>query len=151
MFFPITCHMYNLWSEVVFYSLWPTKPFLGHNVHPLMHFRGSIFNCGLPKPLLLLKKRSTNRSRYFVEAILHLSTVEQQQGPLSLDWYVDLVNPCFAILGEQNLELCSWCCLASTSPAALWPGPSGMRNFIPIRYGTIFSQNPGIPVFFGTV
>ena len=33
MFFPITCHMYNLWSEVVFYSLWPTKPFLGHDVH----------------------------------------------------------------------------------------------------------------------
>ena len=31
------------------------------------------------------------------------------------------------------------------------PGPSGMRNFIPVRYGTVFLQNPGIPVFFGTV
>ena len=26
-----------------------------------------------------------------------------------------------------------------------------MRNFIPVRYGTVFLQNPGIPVFFGTV
>ena len=32
-----------------------------------------------------------------------------------------------------------------------WAGPSGMRNFIPVRYGTVFLQNPGIPVFFGTV
>ena len=31
------------------------------------------------------------------------------------------------------------------------PGPSGMRNFTPVRYGTVFLQNPGIPVFFGTV
>ena len=31
------------------------------------------------------------------------------------------------------------------------PGSSGMRNFIPVRYGTVFLQNPGIPVFFGTV
>ena len=30
-------------------------------------------------------------------------------------------------------------------------GPSGMRNFIPVRYGTVFLQNTGIPVFFGTV
>ena len=30
-------------------------------------------------------------------------------------------------------------------------GPSGMRNFIPVRYNTVFLQNPGIPVFFGTV
>jgi len=33
----------------------------------------------------------------------------------------------------------------------LQAGPSGMRNFIPVRYGTVFLQNPGIPVFFGTV
>ena len=26
-----------------------------------------------------------------------------------------------------------------------------MRNFIPVRYGTVFLQNPGIPVLFGTV
>ena len=26
-----------------------------------------------------------------------------------------------------------------------------MRNFIPVRYGTVFLQNPGIPVFFGMV
>ena len=57
-------------------------------------------------------------------AILYLSTVEQQQSPLGLvDRYVDLANPCFAILGEQNLELCSWCCVASISPAALWHHP----------------------------
>ena len=30
-------------------------------------------------------------------------------------------------------------------------GPSGMRNFVPVRYGTVFLQNPGILVFFGTV
>ena len=57
-------------------------------------------------------------------AILYLSTVEQQQSPLGLvDRYVDQANPCFAILGEQNLELCSWCCAASISPAALWHHP----------------------------
>ena len=32
-----------------------------------------------------------------------------------------------------------------------WSGPSGMRNFIPVRYGTVFLLNSGIPVFFGTV
>ena len=36
-------------------------------------------------------------------------------------------------------------------PDWLGAGPSGMRNFIPVRYGTVFLQNPGIPVFFGTV
>ena len=36
-------------------------------------------------------------------------------------------------------------------PGASGPGPSGMRNFTPVRYGTVFLQNPGIPVFFGTV
>ena len=28
---------------------------------------------------------------------------------------------------------------------------SGMRNIIPVRYSTVFLQNPGIPAFFGTV
>ena len=39
----------------------------------------------------------------------------------------------------------------SHSSYSPWPGLSGMRNFIPVRYGTVFFQNPGIPVLFGTV
>ena len=116
-------HMYKLWSEGAFYSLYSTKLFSRDIVPTLMFFRRFIFNCDFGRPLPLWRNVTQIEAGNFW-AILYLSTVEQQQSPLGLvDRYVDLANPCFAILGEQNLELCSWCCVASISPAALWHHP----------------------------
>ena len=125
MFVLVMWHMYKLWSEGAFYSLYSTKLFSRDIVPTLMFFRRFIFNCDFGRPLPLWRNVTQIEPGTLCIWALSYWTVTKTLGLPTVS--------CQCRSGQPMLRNFRWtkptapslvlCCLSSISPAVLWDHP----------------------------